>query len=75
MPSIDPAFALQLWEQLTGASASQAEAEGLQDPDVLWFNKVCGHCRLCRRAAKRKAQALVPRKKGIQCTALPKVGS
>ena len=74
-PTVDPVFALQLWERLTGASASEFEAEGLQEPNVQWFKKVCGHCEPCRRAAKRQAQGFVPRKKGIQCTALPKVGS
>ena len=73
--TVDPAFAHQLWERLTGASASQAEAKGLQQPDVQWFKKVCGHCGPCRRAVKRQAQGLVPRKKGIQCAALPKVSS
>ena len=67
--SVDPAFALQLWERLTGGSASQTE-----DPDVQWFKKVCGHCQPCRQAARRRAEGLVPRKKGISCTALPKVG-
>ncbi|KAL3148110.1 hypothetical protein ABBQ38_014391 [Trebouxia sp. C0009 RCD-2024] len=71
-PTVDPAFALQLWERLTGGSASQAEATGGQPP-LPWFRRVCGHCRPCRKAAKRKAQGLVPRKTGVPCTVLPKL--